>query len=172
MNFIREIKYYYLKFLRLRGAPRDLALGMALGVFTGMMPIIPLQTALAITLAVFLKASKITAAIGTWVSNPFNWYFLYYYNYITGSFILRLPEQKKVFSSIMTAIQSGEESMIIAGKIIGAGSAFISSFLVGGLVMGVVCATPAYFIFLRLFIFIRGWRQSRREHTQWRMPDH
>lgn len=163
MKFIRQIKYYYIKFLRLRGDPRDLALGMALGVFTGMMPIIPLQTALAITLAVFLKTSKITAALGTWVSNPLNWYFLYYYNYKLGAFLLCLPEQNKVFSSIMTAIQSGEESRIIAGKIIGAGSAFISSFLVGGFVMGVVCATPAYFIFLHLFSFIRTWRQSRKE---------
>ncbi len=70
MKFNRQIRYYYLRFIRLRGQPHDLALGMAMGIFCGMLPIIPFQTALAVTLAIFFKGSKITAALGTWVSNP------------------------------------------------------------------------------------------------------
>ena len=92
MIFERQIRYYYLRFIRLRGDPSELALGMALGVFTGMMPIMPFQIAVAVALALFFKGSKITAALGTWISNPLNWYFLYYANYKLGAFILRLPE--------------------------------------------------------------------------------
>ena len=43
MNFERQLKYYYLKLIGLRDEPHELALGIALGIFTGMMPIIPLH---------------------------------------------------------------------------------------------------------------------------------
>jgi uncharacterized protein (DUF2062 family) len=167
----RQIRYYYLKFIRMKGEPHELALGMAIGIFAGMMPILPFQTALALTIAFFFKSSKITAALGTWVSNPLNWYFLYYYSYKFGALILGIREQKKVFASITAAIRAGEESMVVAGKILGAGSTFVTAFLLGGLVMGVVFATPSYFIFLKVFRSIRNWRSSRKERRNWRVPD-
>ena len=157
--------------MRLKGEPHELALGMAIGVFAGMMPIVPFQTALAVTIALFFRSSKITAALGTWVSNPLNWYFLYRYSYKLGGIILGLPEQNKVFSSITDAMSAGEESMVVVGKILGAGSAFVSALLLGGFVMGIVLASPAYFIFLKVFRSIRAWRRSRKERRNWRVPD-
>lgn len=167
MKYQRQIKYYYLRLLRLKGEPEELALGMALGIFAGMMPIMPFQTAFAITLALFFKGSKIAAALGTWVSNPLDWYLLYRYSYKLGAYLLGLHEQKAVFKSIVVAIRSGEESMAIMGKIIGAGSAFITSFMLGGLVMGIVLAFPSYFVFLKLFRSVRTWRQARRNAKNW-----
>ena len=163
MIFERQIRYYYLRFIRLRGEPRELALGMAFGVFTGMMPIMPFQIAVAVALALFFKGSKITAALGTWISNPLNWYFLYYANYKLGAFLLRLPEKNEMFSSVMTAIQSGEESMVIVNTILGAGGVSLAAFLLGGLVMGTVAAFPTYFILLPVFRRIRDWRRARRK---------
>jgi len=167
LDFRRQIRYYYLRLILLRGEPHELALGMAVGIFTGMMPIVPFQTALAVTVAILFKASKITAALGTWVSNPLNWYFLYYYSYKLGAFILGLEEQKAVFLSIMTAIRSGEESMVIIGKVFGSGSAFVIALLLGGFVLGIVLSTPSYFVFLRFFSSVRAWRQSRKERRNW-----
>ena len=172
MNFNRRMKYYYLRFIRLRGEPNELALGMAFGVFAGMMPIVPFQTVFAVTLALLFKGSKITAALGTWVSNPLNWYFQYYYSYKLGALLLGIPKDNQVFSSIMTAVRSGEESMVIAGKLIGAGGAMISAFLLGGMLMGIVLAPPAYYIFLRLFNHIRLWRKSRKERRKWSVANH
>ena len=163
MIFERQIRYYYLRFIRLRGEPHELALGMAFGIFSGMMPILPFQTALAVALALFFKGSKIAAALGTWVSNPLNWYFLYYYSYKLGALILRIPEQNAIFSSVMTGIQSGEDAMVVVGKIFGAGGAVIAAFLVGGLVMGTAASIPFYFIFFRIFRSIRLWREARRK---------
>ena len=168
VKFERQIKYYYLKLIGLRDEPHELALGMALGVFAGMMPIIPFQTALAITLALFFKASKITAALGTWVSNPLNWYFLYYYSYKIGAFILGLSEKNRAFLSIMASLRQGEEAMVIVGKMAGASGMMIASFLVGGLVMGFVAAIPAYFVFLRVFQKISVWREERRRRKRWK----
>ena len=162
MNFRRRIKYYCLRFIRLRGEPHELALGMAFGVFSAMMPIIPFHMALAITLALFFKASKITAALGVWVSNPLNWYFLYYFNYRIGGWILGLSPTNQIFSSVMTSIRQGEESMVIASKILGAGGSLAAAFLLGGLIMGFAFAIPSYFLFLRFFQFIRRWRKERR----------
>ena len=163
MKYSRQIKYYFLKLIRLRGKPHELALGFTFGIFSGLMPIMPFQTALAVTLALFFKASKITSALGTWVSNPLNWYFLYFFSYKIGASILGLPEKNRIFSSVMASVRNSEDAMVIIGKIAGAGSAIGSAFLIGGSVMGFIFAIPSYFIFLKFFQFIEGWRKRRRE---------
>ena len=167
MKFRRQIRYYYLRFISLRGEPRDLALGMAMGVFCGMLPIIPFQTALAVTLAIFFKGSKITAAVGTWVSNPLNWYFLYSYSYKLGTTLLRIPEQKKVFSAFIESIQAGDRFIEVAGHALGAGATFVTALILGGVVLGIAFASPAYFIFLPLFKFLKTWRKKRKARRQW-----
>jgi uncharacterized protein (DUF2062 family) len=167
VRFSRQIRYFYLRFIRLRGEPHALALGIALGIFAGMMPIMPFQIALAVTLALLFKGSKLTAALGTWVTNPLNWYFLYYYAYKIGASILGIPGKSKIFSSVMASIRQGEEAIAIIGKIAGAGGTILAAFLVGGFIMGLIAAPPSYFIFLRLFQFIRRWRQDRRERKHW-----
>jgi uncharacterized protein (DUF2062 family) len=147
----------------LRGRPEELALGMALGIFCGLMPVLPFQTVLAVFLALCLKASKITAALGTWISNPLNWYFVYYYSYKIGAGILGLSEREPVFASVMASIEAGEKFMDVVGKILGASSAVVAAFLLGGVLMGIVFATPGYFIFLKFFRSVGTWRHSRKE---------
>jgi uncharacterized protein (DUF2062 family) len=167
LKFSRQIKYYFLRLTRLRGEPHELALGMALGIFSGMLPIMPFQIALAITLALFFKVSKITAALGTWVTNPLNWYFMYLYSYKIGASVLGLPKGNGVISSVMASIRQGEEALVVIGKIAGAGGSIVAAFLLGGIIMGFIAAIPSYFIFLRLFQLIRQWRQERRVRKYW-----
>ncbi|MFO7987412.1 MAG: DUF2062 domain-containing protein [Desulfatiglandaceae bacterium] len=163
MRLNRQVKYYYLRFIRLRGDPHGLALGMAFGVFTGMMPIMPFQMALAVALAILFKGSKVTAALGTWVSNPINWYFFYYFSYKLGAFVLGGGGCNRMFPAIMGAIRSGEDAMIVAEKIFTAGGMMMASFLIGGLMMGIVASIPAYFIFLFIFRRIQRWRESVKQ---------
>ena len=127
-----------------------------------MMPIMPFQIASAVACSMLCKGSKITAVIGTWVSNPLNWYFLYLYSSKIGAQLLGLPEKSVISSSIMSAIKSGEGLMIIAGKIVGAGSVIVAAFLLGGLIMGIILATPSYFVFLHLFKYIKSLRAKRK----------
>ena len=162
MKYSRQIRYYYLRFIRLRGEPHELALGIALGIFAGLLPIMPFQMALAVALALLFKGSKITAALGTWISNPTNWYFLYFYSYKIGAYLLGLSDRGPIFQSVMASVRQGEEPMVIIGKIVGAGSAMMASFFVGGLVMALICALPSYFIFLNIFQRIRNWRMRRK----------
>jgi uncharacterized protein (DUF2062 family) len=163
LKYSRRLRYYYLRFIRLKGEPNELALGMAFGIFTGMMPIMPFQIALAVALAMFFKGSKITAALGTWVSNPLNWYFIYYYDYRLGAFILGVPESKVVFSRIMETIRTGQQSLATVASILEAGGTFVAAFLLGGLVLGLILAPPGYVLFLHFFRYVRAWRQKRKE---------
>jgi hypothetical protein len=167
LKFERQLKYLYLKIVRLRGDPHHLALGMALGVFSAMLPVLPFQTALAVTLAIFFNGSKIAAAIGTWVTNPLNWGFLYLYTYKIGTWVLGLRGENKVFSSVMQSIQQEESALVILGKILGAGGAIAAAFLTGGLILGITFAPLSYVIFLRFFRLVKKWREQRRQRKQW-----
>jgi hypothetical protein len=163
LKFTRRLKYYLLRLKRIRGTPHELALGIALGIFTGMMPIMPFQITLAVALALFFKVSKITAAMGTWVSNPLNWYFLYYFSFKIGAFFLGLSEKNRIFLSVMASIREGEELLATMGKMASAGGTIMAAFLLGGITMGLTVAIPSYFVFLRLFRAFEVWKRARRE---------
>jgi len=159
----RTLKYFHLRFIRLRGRPEEIARGVALGVFAGAMPIVPFQTAFAVFLAILFKGSKIAAALGTWVSNPLNWYFLYFYSYKIGAEILGLRARPKAFQAVLTAIQEGESAWLIFKQMVGAGGEFMGAFLLGGLVLGTVFSIPAYFISLRMILSFRAYRARRQQ---------
>ncbi len=133
---------------------------MAFGIFTGMMPIMPFQMAVSVALALIFKGSKITAALGTWISNPLNWYFLYYFSYKLGAWILGMEGYSVIFATIMDMVRSEVESMVIVEKILQSGGFMAAAFLLGGLIMGAVVALPSYFIFLTIFKRIRRWRDA------------
>lgn len=163
LRFNRFPKYYYLRFLRLRGEPHELALGMAFGIFSGLLPIIPFHTAFAVMLAFIFKGSKITAALGVWVSNPLNWYILYYIDYRIGAFMLGLSENNKGFSALLESTRNLSEGILIMKEIIGASSTIIAAFVIGGIIIGVCVSLPSYFLFLKLFKVIRVWRERRKQ---------
>ena len=163
MRFIRIARYYYLRFIRLRGEPHELALGMALGIFSGMLPIIPFHMALGVALALVFKGSKITAMLGTWVSNPLSGYFLYYLNYKIGAFVLGLSKDTRIFESLIGSFHTGEEGMALILKLVHASGTIIGAFAIGGLIMGFIVFLPAYFIFLKFFGLIKTWREGIRK---------
>ena len=133
---------------------------MAFGIFTGMMPIMPFQMALSVALALVFKGSKITAALGTWISNPLNWYFLYYFSYKLGAWVLGMEGNSAIFSTIMDMVRSEAESMVIVEKILQSGGLMAAAFLLGGVIMGSAVALPSYFVFLYIFKRIQRWRDA------------
>jgi uncharacterized protein len=165
----KKLKYLYVRLLRLKGEPHDLALGMAIGVFSGMMPILPFQIALAVAVALCFKASKITAAIGTWISNPLNWYFVYLLDYKIGAYLLGLEGGYEIIKSVMASIYRHDEISVIWNTLFSSGFTIVSALFIGGGITGIVAAIPAYFIFLWLFQKIKIWRQKRKEKKVARM---
>jgi len=161
MRFNRQFRYIYLRLIRLRGHPDELALGMAFGIFIGMMPIIPFQTALALALAIAFKASKITAALGTWITNPVTIYIIYKYCFRVGSFILGYDHNTKILAPVIEAIHNGEVLNSII-KILSAEGIIIAAFIMGGIALGIIFAVPSYFIFFYFFKTFISWRKSRK----------
>ena len=127
----RRLRYFYLRFVRLRGTPTEIARGLAVGVFAGMYPFFGLQTILAVGIAVVFKGNKLAAVAGTWVSNPLTYVPIYAFNFQVGRLLLR--------SDITFAFSEGSPA-----KILQAGSDFAEAMLVGSTVVGTIAAGIAY----------------------------
>jgi len=158
---IRRLRYIYLRLSRLRGSPHELALGMAFGIFTGMLPIIPLHTVVAVALALAFRASKITAAAGVWICNPVTIYPVYWYGYRFGSFILGFDHNAKTLSPVIETIRN-EQFLHMIAAILSTGGKVAAAFLMGGFTLGIIWAVPSYFIFVYLFKAFITWRKSRK----------
>ena len=91
MRSIKDI--YYKKILSLfrhqAGSALFNAKGLAIGVFSGCFPFFGFQTLMGVFLARLARGNLLLAAIGTWISNPFTYIPLYYFNYKVGSIFLR-----------------------------------------------------------------------------------
>jgi len=136
----------------LRGKPHEIALGMAIGVFIGITPTIPLHTILAVSLALLVGGSKLAAALGVWVSNPLSIPFFYYGSYRIGQIVLGLPGINLPDDRSLLAMAS------LGGKIVGA-------MLLGGVILGIVPAIVAYVLTLKL-ASSQWFRDAAGEHRE------
>ncbi len=91
MKLIKSFNYKKILsfFLKQNGTPFFNAKGVAAGVFCGCFPFFGFQTLLGLFLARVAKGNLFLAVIGTWISNPFTYVPLYYFNYKVGSFFLK-----------------------------------------------------------------------------------
>ena len=131
------IRRLYERFIRIRGEPREIALGFALGIFVGMTPTIGVQTPIAIFLAALFKWSKLSSAIGVWISNPLTAPILYGVTYITGAKILSL---EPVFNMPLSPTWSTFKAMLQKAP-----QAF-GAMTVGGALLGIPLAIVGYYL--------------------------
>ncbi|MFA7685106.1 MAG: DUF2062 domain-containing protein, partial [Syntrophales bacterium] len=62
---------FYNRFISLRGEPKNIAMGFAMGVFIGVTPTIPFHTSLLVVLGLASRQNITSAYIGAWaISNP------------------------------------------------------------------------------------------------------
>ncbi len=146
-NWQRSWRYFYLRFVRLRGTPEAIARGAAAGVFAGWFPLIATQMAVAILLAALVKGNKIVAAAATWVSNPLTSIPIYAFNFHVGRWLLGSHDQS--FSAESLSSWDGMMQM---------GTVFLADLLVGCFVVGSLCALGSYFLCLW---FVRRVRDKR-----------
>jgi len=136
-NLFGIFRRLYERFIRIRGNPREIALGFALGVFVGMSPTMGVQTPIAIFFAALFKWGKLSAAIGVWISNPLTAPVLYGVTYITGA---RLMHLEPVFSLPLSPTWSTLKAMLSkAPQALGA-------MTVGGVIIGLPLAIIGYYL--------------------------
>lgn len=144
---IRQVKLQSLRFVRLRGAPDEVAKGVALGVFIGMTPTFGFQMPLAVFFAFLLKENKLAAALGVWVTNPLTAPFIYTLEYESGRILLGMPRPgfRLEFNADMFRL----------------GWELLMPLCLGSLIYGVLCAGMSYALTLRLIPTLRTWRIRR-----------
>jgi uncharacterized protein len=153
-NLLRGIRHLYKRILRTKSSPHDIALGMALGMFVGLLPIIPFQTVLVLAVAVALRCSKLAALMGTLVTNPLTIPFLYLFMFRLGRFLL--PDTRGRFNPEHLTIHD----------LLQKGTHFYGSMFLGGVLIGLPCAVLTYVLTLKA---IRA-HQHRRERKMSASP--
>jgi uncharacterized protein (DUF2062 family) len=121
----------------IRGEPREVALGFALGIFIGMTPTVGVQTPIAIFVAALFKWSKLSAAIGVWISNPLTVPLIYGVTYITGAKLLSLDPVfnmplSPTWSTLKVMFQKAPQAfgaMAVGGALLGIPLAIFSYYL-------------------------------------------
>ena len=127
----------YERFIKIRGEPRNIALGFALGLFVGMSPTMGFQIAIAVFFAALFKWNKISAAIGVWITNPVTAPFIYGITYVTGTKLL----------GIKTAyILNAEIHLDTVHKILHKAPEIFWALIIGGVIVGLPLAVAGYYI--------------------------
>lgn len=130
----RYCLFLYLRILRLRGKPKTLSRGLAVGVFAGFFPFFGLQTFIGVLLAVLFRGSKVAAAAGTWISNPLTYVPIYLLNFKVGKFLLGVESQPM-----------NQLDLQSFAKFIDNGSTFAITLMFGCFFVGLIAALITYF---------------------------
>ena len=153
-HWVEPFKKAYHRFLKIRGNPKEIALGFALGLFVGMTPFMGLHTAIAVPLAALLKWNKFSAALAVWVSNPLSAPFIYGITYYVGAKVLLIRDGYKLpmefnLDALLYTLQKTP--------------GIIGILLMGGVVVGLPLAVGGYYFSLRAII---QYRESIRKKIE------
>ncbi len=133
LNLIKKFRKFISWLWNQEGSPYQRALGLSVGIFSGCFPFFGFQTLMGVFLARILKGNTILAALGTWISNPFTYVPLYYFNYRVGSFLLNRNTTLVDFTHITTN-ELWSEGWYLSSRLI-VGSTFVGliTAIVGGI---------------------------------------
>ena len=144
--------YYRWRLIRLREHPQKLAKGLAVGAFAGCFPLFGLQMIIAILLAFIVRGNKVTAMMGTWISNPFTYVPIFWFNFKVGQLILHLGINDLETSPIEFNWDSWQ-SLANQGIVI------ISTLFVGSFFVGIFVSSCVYYLTLQTF---KRWHKRSR----------
>jgi len=147
----------YERFIKIRGNPHQIAMGVSLGVFIGVLPI-GLQAISAIFIASLLKWNKISAALGTLITNPLTFPFIYSITYWTGKKMMLISNNYQIPENINT-----NDILSLLHK---APHIFLT-LIVGGLCIGLPASVITYYFSYKAILKYRNKKkQSSPEKTK------
>ena len=161
-QFIEKVK-------KLQGEPHYVAMGMAIGVFMAMTPLIPFHTVLAVAMAYIFRGSKPAAVLGVWASNPFTVIFIYLGCYKIGVLFIGNPHQDA--AGIKILVHALEQDIDIYEKFV----IFMNFFhtqlklfiamIAGGIVLGLPAGFVSYFL-TKTFVKKINLQRDKRADTK------
>ena len=162
MKINRLSKYYYLKFIRLKGDPKSLAIGTAIGVFVGLTPTIPLHTVAIIALTLITRSSLIAAYTVSWlVCNPLTYIPIYCFSVKIGNAVtpyhLSWVSIKEVLSLLLSHPGLGPSLQALANL----GYEAIIVMVVGGCILALPFTLLSYYFSFSLFVRVQKKRKEK-----------
>lgn len=130
--------------------PKALAGGFAVGVFFSFSPLVSLHTVLALMVALLFRLSKIAAAAGVWVNNPYTMPFVFY-----GCF--RLGEKILGRNIPLSCDRWTLEAILKVAR------PCIAPLMLGTAIVGLVAAVAAYFIVYGIAVRVKSARHGIEE---------
>ncbi len=149
---VKRSRLTYLRLIRLRGKPKAIATGLAMGVFAGFFPFLGLQTLIGVFLAALFKGSKVAAAAATWISNPLTYVPIFIFNYKIGKLLLGTEETRAIVPLDFNSLESFREL----------GFSFVITLLTGCVVVGAIAASLTYIYSLSIIERLRHRRRKKK----------
>ncbi len=161
MSLSRTVRFYTLRFKRLQGSNRSLALGAAIGSAVGVAPTVPLNNILTLGLTLLFRVNPIAGIISNnIVSNPLTVLPLYFLAWVIGDFFLPGRLTWGRLKSVLAIINS-EGTMASLETIRGLGIDTILVMMVGGLVIAIPAGIITYIIVFKSLSRFQKKRQQK-----------
>ncbi|MBI5419842.1 MAG: DUF2062 domain-containing protein [Deltaproteobacteria bacterium] len=127
---------------------KALAAGFAVGVFFSFTPLLSLHTVLALLVAVIFRFSKIAAAAGVWVNNPYTMPFVFYGCFRLGEWLMGVRVRPPPFDrwTLATFLRTAKP--------------YAAPLFLGTTLVGLVAAAAAYFIVYRIAVRVKSARHE------------
>jgi len=144
----KQLRQGYVRLLKSPGAPREVAGGMAVGLFISMLPALQMPLALLVVAAIRrasgVRLSKVAAVTGVWLTNPLTGAALYGLAWMVGRPVVHL---------FLPGAELPTEGIELSLAQIAALGPFALDILlclvVGGILCGVPIAVAGYHLTLR-----------------------
>ena len=150
--------YIWRRLLCLNDSPHGIALGLALGIFIGFLPLMGIQMAVVLFVALpFRKANRVSAVAGVWISNPITVIPLYALIYWVGTFFYRKSAvlSYPVFEENIMGVLELDGFIDKTAAFLSIGADIFIPMCVGGCFLGIIMGSIVYFITRKLIIYYR-----------------
>jgi uncharacterized protein len=164
MKISRVSKYYYLRFLRLKGTPKELALGSAIGVLIGISPTMPFHTILILLTTLVTRSSFLAAMIASFaVCNPLTYIPIYYFSMVFGNIVTPYELNWEKIRYALDIILTSDDIKQSIGVLADLGFEAVVVMVIGGFVFALPFTIASYYLSFQFFIQLRKKRREKQK---------
>lgn len=159
-----QSKALWKKLIHLNADPHDIALGMAVGIFIGFLPIMGIQMTVALLAALpFRRVNKVAATAGVWITNPITVIPIYAFIYWVGTFLYPTSHviTATTLMSRMTDVLKLDGFVAQTKGFLALGVDIFLPMCIGGAVVGAVAAVPTYIFTKKLIEKYRAGKSAK-----------
>ncbi|MBO4440995.1 DUF2062 domain-containing protein [bacterium] len=163
-DIVGQSKALWNKLIHLNADPHDIALGLAVGIFIGFLPIMGIQMTVALLVALpFRHVNKVAATAGVWITNPITVIPIYAFIYWVGTFLYPTSHviNATTLMSRMTDVLKLDGFVAQTKGFLALGVDIFLPMCIGGAVVGAVAAVPTYIYTKKAFEKYRARKSAK-----------